>query len=182
MAFVSWCWVARNFASILCFLSVLKEEERVASMMILICPIGLIVWTIAFIVSLLSFPVKDILVKLQSFIESRKYDESYNAVLHFLYDDIWDKWFGARVKKEDENDPIVLDDSYHLFCSSKHRKGSINNDVEMQNGENKMKWSDVRNVLTGVIDLFEYDPNRQYNQHSSDAALHLLFLQKFQEY
>ena len=64
LAFVCWCWIARNFSGVFCFLSMLKEKEKVATMMILIFPIGFVIWVIAFTVSLLSFPIKYIWVKL----------------------------------------------------------------------------------------------------------------------
>ena len=43
-----------------------------------------------------------------------------------------------------------------------------------------LKWSNVRDVLTGATDIYADDPTRQYDQESSDGAIQLYILKNIQ--
>ena len=64
LAWAAWCWVARNFASVLCFGTDLEEEERVATMMVLTVPIGVPVWLTTFVSCLVVLPPIELVLKI----------------------------------------------------------------------------------------------------------------------
>ena len=183
LAFVFWCWIARNFSSMLCCCTLLKEEERIATMMILIFPIGLVVWCLVFVVSLLSFQIKKACIIIRIWFLSRMRSERYNTTCYHSYREEWENWFGVQVKKNRENDPLVFENIYQLLISrlQSNKDSNSKNDEEMQNNsENNLRWSDVREVLTGAVDVHKADSTKQYDQESFHAAVQLMLLVSFQ--
>ena len=183
LAFVCWCWFARNFCWVFCYKSILKEEEKVASLMLLMFPVGIIIWIVAFIMSSLVFFLKYMIVTIYIVIDSIKEDESFRKnYVKYFYSHYWEELYGKRVRMN-ENDPMILDNVYIILFKCLCR--DTNDDDEekqLESGEKpQLRWSRVRDILNGTVDPRQPDATRQFEQVSCFLSTELLLLIKFQK-
>ena len=160
---LAWTWYARfakMFSCMFCRWSHLREEELVAMMMILLCIPGLFVWCAAFSISWLSQSLKEVCIYMH--IKSCCNKQGQND-----YAALWQEKYGEKLKMKD-NDPVI--------CKVRRKKMKNPGDTN----QDELKWSQVRNVLTGKIDLYA-DRDFRKERIRGFAQLQIMFLTFFQK-
>ena len=179
LAFAAWCWVARNLVRLFCCCSAptLKEEELVATMMILSVPIGLPVWIVVFSVSMLVLFAKHMFVKTRILLHApfRGVGVKYYGNPDAIYTYFWELFFGKQLKKKD-NDVVIPDDLIRLLCCL-CRTCCDDEENQRKHDPQEIKWSDVRDVLFRGADLCS---GRDLNDISCLGHLQIGFLTSFQ--
>ncbi len=200
-AFAAWCWVARNLVRLFCCCSArtLKEEEVVATMMILSVPIGLPVWIVVFSVSMLVLFAKHMFVKTLILLRApfRGVADKYYANPDAEYRGTWEYFFRQKMRlKKKDNDVVIPDDlivvrvirgivsafkTRKYRCTPKKQHGDEENQPTTSpiTHECEMKWSQVRGILTGETDL--YADSRDFEHIIFLGRLQIIFLISFQK-
>ena len=173
VALAAWCWVARNFAGAFCRGSCdVKEEERVATMMVLTSPIGIPV-SIIFFSCLICLQVLEFVLKVAvKFLVFKPIVPMWlflvviaiNPTLRQKWQGGFRGWLGLSQQEwktyiseklffidlslnKEENDPVIWN---HLFSKC----------IKLSDEENQvqpttsLKWSHVRDILTGKQNLY----------------------------
>ena len=164
LAWGSWCTFARMLSSVFCrCFSNLKEEEKVALMMIFSFPVGIPVWIVVFagnvvpriILILVCYglwivcgPFKYNYEKYEGKLDE---DESLNKYMHLGFQGVWRSISGLKDMKKKDNVFVIT-----TCCSP---------------SSEELKWSSVREILFSNPDLF-----KRKNMSGSGCAIFVLFI------
>ncbi len=177
LAWVWYAWIARGFARLFFFRSNLKEQERIAAMMYLILIPGMLFWSSIFSISWLIFKGKE------AFVHTKIASFSNDYVPNDFAKE-WEKHFGKRMKKKDNN-PVICKDIIFLFFDifKVSSNDEMADDPEMQSDQSKkdeLRWSQVQEVFNGTADLYA---NRNFRTEGIKlwGRLLILYLSFFQE-